>query len=235
MFRCLYLLRRSHHTSLSPFLRVSTRHVAPCSSLLPSRTEQPSRPILSQPHPFQFPSHHHLHRHRLCTVSRATAASKPRAVIFDLGGVVVPSPQAIFDNFEESHDLERGSLVATIKSRGNGGAFAKMERGEYSIEEFCQPFREEYLSHTGRDLSMDQVREFVRALSDFTKLTPHSCVLEMFRRLRSEGIKVAILTNNFRSDSGRTVFPEKELENVDVVSAKLSSGVAWVKCLSVCL
>lgn len=131
---------------------------------------------------------------------------------------MVPSPQPIFDRFEEKHGLKKGSLVATIKSTGNGGSFAKMERGEYSVEEFCQPFRAEYLSHAGCQLSSEQVEEFVHQLSDFTKLTPHPRVLDMFQRLRSEGIKVAILTNNFRRDSGRKVFPEQQLENVDVVS-----------------
>lgn len=130
---------------------------------------------------------------------------------------MVPSPQAIFDRFEEQHDLERGSLVATIKATGNGGAFAKLERGEYSVEQFCRPFRSEYLSHIKRELTEEHVWEFIQQLSDFTKLTPHPCVVDMFQRLKSRGIKVAILTNNFRWDDGRSVFPEEKL-NVDVVS-----------------
>lgn len=130
---------------------------------------------------------------------------------------MVPSPQSIFDCFEEKYDLEKGSLIATIKSTGNGGAFAKMERGEYSVEQFCQPFRAEYLSYAKHGLSMEQVQEFIEQLSDFTKVSPHPGVLDMFKRLQSDGIKVAILTNNFKRDSGQTVFPEEALDNVDVV------------------
>ena len=157
----------------------------------------------------------------LSTVSRPPAPTEspsgPRAVIFDLGGVVVPSPQGIFDRFEEEHGLVRGSLVSTIKSTGNGGAFAKMERGEISIEQFCEPFRNEYLTHVKRELSVEQVWEFIQQLSDFTKVTPHPCVTDMFGELKSQGVKVAILTNNFRRDDGRSVFPEETLD-VDVVS-----------------
>lgn len=153
----------------------------------------------------------------LCTVSRSADVSKPKAVIFDLGGVIVPSPQGIFDQFEEKHGLKKGSLVATIKATGNGGSFAKMERGELSIEQFCEPFVSEYLSHTGHKLSLEQAQEFVGQLSDFSKVTPHSEVVEMFGRLKSQGIKVAVLTNNFRWDNGCTVFPQKRPENVDVV------------------
>lgn len=152
-------------------------------------------------------------------VSRSAKASKPRAVIFDLGGVVVPSPQAIFDRFEEKHGLESGSLVATIKATGNGGAFAKMERGEYSTGQFCEPFRSEYLTHAKQELSGEQCREFIEQLSDFTKLTPYPAVMDMFQRLKSQDVKVAILTNNFRQDDGRSVFPEKTLKNVDLVGS----------------
>lgn len=92
-----------------------------------------------------------------------------------------------------------------------------MERGEISIEQFCEPFRNEYLTHVKRELSVEQVWEFIQQLSDFTKVTPHPCVVDMFVELKSQGVKVAILTNNFRKDNGRSVFPEETLD-VDVVS-----------------
>lgn len=149
-------------------------------------------------------------------VSKSPSACKPKAVIFDLGGVVVPSPQGIFDNFEEKWGLRAGSLVDTIKATGNGGSFAKMERGEYSVEEFCEPFKLEYDLFTGSTIVLDQVKEFAYALSDFTKCIPHEEVVEMFGWLKERGIKVAILTNNFRRDDGQTTFPN-ELEHVDVV------------------
>lgn len=149
-------------------------------------------------------------------VSKSPSARKTKAVIFDLGGVVVPSPQGIFDKFEEKCNLSPGSLVDTIKATGNGGSFAKMERGEYTVEEFCEPFKHEYVSHTGKSISLDQVKEFAYTLCDFTKVVPHKEVLYMFGWLKERGIKVAILTNNFRHNNGKTVFPE-ELKEVDLV------------------
>jgi len=65
---------------------------------------------------------------------------KPKAVIFDLGGVVVPSPLPIFQQFEAKYGLKEGSLVDTIKLSGEDGAFAKLERGEISVECFSEPF-----------------------------------------------------------------------------------------------
>lgn len=131
---------------------------------------------------------------------------------------MVPSPQPIFDRFEEKHNLKRGSLVATIKTKGDDGAFAKMEKGALTVEGFVEPFTQDYKEVTGVEISTELVHEFVRQLADFTELTPNPAVLEMFKRLQAQGIKVAILTNNFVYDNGCTVFPKKHFENVDVVS-----------------
>ena len=148
----------------------------------------------------------------------------PKAVIFDLGGVVVPSPQPIFDRFEEQHGLKHGSLVHTIKSTGESGAFAKLERGDLTAEGVAEPFAADYKRVMGMEISVELVQTFMRQLSDFTKLTPHVEVIRVMERLRSKGIKVAILTNNFLFDSGQRVFPQQKLENVDVVSTCISAA-----------
>lgn len=142
---------------------------------------------------------------------------KPKAVIFDLGGVVVPSPLPIFQQFEAKYGLKEGSLVDTIKLSGEDGAFAKLERGEISVECFSEPFARDYLAHIGVALTAEQVAEFVHQLADSTKLNPVSGVIAMIEKLRERGIRTAILTNNFRHENGMRVFPKKQL-NVDVVS-----------------
>ena len=141
----------------------------------------------------------------------------PRAVIFDLGGVIVPSPQPIFDSFELKYNLEPGSLVKTIKVKGEHGAFAKMERGQLAIEEFCEPFHKEYAEVAGAELTLEQTQEFMGCLSDFTKLRPHPEIVESIEWLKSQGIKIAVLTNNFRWLSGKTVFPREPIAGVDEV------------------
>lgn len=46
---------------------------------------------------------------------------KPKAVAFDMGGVVVPSPLPLFNQFEDSHGLQRGSIVSAINAGGERG------------------------------------------------------------------------------------------------------------------
>ena len=46
---------------------------------------------------------------------------KPKAVAFDMGGVVIPTPLPMFNLFEDTHGLQRGSIVSAIKAGGDRG------------------------------------------------------------------------------------------------------------------
>ena len=130
---------------------------------------------------------------------------------------MVPSPQPIFDRFEEQHGLKHGSLIQAIKASGDNGAFAKLERGDLTVEGVAEPFSADYKRVMGVEISIELVRTFMSLLADFTKLLPNAGVMEVIEKLQSKGIKVAILTNNFLFDSGQRVFPQQQLKNVDVV------------------
>ena len=52
------------------------------------------------------------------------------AVIFDLGGVVFPSPFEAFDAYDGANDLTPGTVRALIKTSSETGAWAQLERGE---------------------------------------------------------------------------------------------------------
>ena len=129
----------------------------------------------------------------------------------------MPSPLPIFQNFEAKYGLKTDSIVDTIKVSGNEGTFAKLERGEIPIERFSKPFARDYLAHTGVEIPAEQFAEFMHELADIAKLEPVNEVIAMIEKLRRRGIKTAILTNNFRHEDGRRVFPKQQL-NVDVVS-----------------
>ena len=127
------------------------------------------------------------------------------------------SPLPIFQNFEAKYGLKTDSIVDTIKLSGNEGTFAKLERGEIPIERFSEPFARDYLAHTGVEIPAEQFAEFMLELADIAKLEPVNEVIAMIEKLRRQGIKTAILTNNFRHEDGKRVFPKQQL-NVDVVS-----------------
>jgi len=59
-----------------------------------------------------------------------------KSVIFDLGGVVFPSPFEAFDAYDDAHGLEPGSVRALIKVSSETGAWAALERGELAMDDF---------------------------------------------------------------------------------------------------
>ncbi|KAJ2841538.1 hypothetical protein IWW36_006229, partial [Coemansia brasiliensis] len=63
-------------------------------------------------------------------------STKIRAVIFDIGGVVVQSPFLAISAYEREHELPANYINVALSKHGDSGAFQRYERGEISYEEF---------------------------------------------------------------------------------------------------
>lgn len=114
-----------------------------------------------------------------------------KAVIFDLGGVILDSPMDIFASFERARGLPSNFLNHLIADSGTGGAWARLERGELSLEQFFDVFDQE-LQQAGTDISS---RELMSAVYETVSIRPE--MLEAVHRIRNAGFKVAALTNNW--------------------------------------
>ena len=65
-----------------------------------------------------------------------TMVTEYDAVIFDLGGVVFPSPFEAFDAYDVDAGLAGGTVRSLIKTSSETGAWAALERGELTLPEF---------------------------------------------------------------------------------------------------
>jgi acyl-CoA dehydrogenase family protein 10 len=149
-----------------------------------------------------------------------------KAVIFDVGGVVVPSPFPLIDQFEIRENLSAGSINQTIRHYGAEGSFRKLERGELTLESFCRPFSVEYSELHGVAITPEQVWGLAKGLGGLDKdLVPYKEVMDLMVKLKSAGIKIGVVTNNFKFDDGRTVLPHSGLEHVDVFVESCIEGV----------
>ena len=63
----------------------------------------------------------HLYHPRHYAASDQSLKPIYKAVAFDMGGVVIPTPLPIFNQFEDDHGLLRGSIVSAIKAGGERG------------------------------------------------------------------------------------------------------------------
>ncbi|HVR29300.1 MAG TPA: HAD family phosphatase [Thermoanaerobaculia bacterium] len=117
-----------------------------------------------------------------------------RAVLFDLGGVVLDSPLHTIARYEREHGIPEGFLNSVVRDTGPAGAWSRMERGELSGLEFCAAFDLE-CSARGYLLPAAAVLERIAQENG-----PRPVMVEAVRRLRARGLKAAALTNNWKGD-----------------------------------
>lgn len=152
--------------------------------------------------------------------------ARPKLVIFDLGGVVLSSPLKAIAAFEAEAGVEPGSIFAAAAKQGHGGAFPRLERGELSLEEFLPVFAQE-LEASGVPLkhSKDVVELFQRMEESLAPPRPE--MLLAVQSLKSEGIRTAAITNNWRRANNTTLpsslEPMLKLFDVVIESARVGS------------
>jgi putative hydrolase of the HAD superfamily len=135
------------------------------------------------------------------------------AVVFDLGGVVMESPLHALARFEQDCGIERNAINRAIVAAGDQGAWARLERGELSLEEFCTPFEADCRS-CGLEVSGVRMMAYI---AEASVLRPR--MLEAIRRIRDHGRRTAALTNNWRSDRPRGPNPLAGYFDVIIESA----------------
>lgn len=117
-----------------------------------------------------------------------------RAVIFDLGGVVLGSPLHVIRDYEKEKGIPSGFINGVVVSTGHTGAWSRLERGELELEEFYPAFDAD-CSEAGAAFS---AREMMERIAEST--LPRPQMLEAIGRIRKEGLSTAALTNNWKSD-----------------------------------
>jgi putative hydrolase of the HAD superfamily len=114
-----------------------------------------------------------------------------RAVIFDLGGVVFPSPFDAFAEYERNHGLPDRFIRNVVAASADHGAWARLERSELSFEEFGTAFEAECSAAGG---TVDAV-ELMRGIGQ--GFAPRPAMVAAIEAIRAHGLKVGALTNNW--------------------------------------
>jgi len=122
-----------------------------------------------------------------------------RAVIFDLGGVVLPSPLHTFRAYEARHGLPHRFLSEVVLSGGEHGAWSRLERGELDGAGFVVAFEAECEAAGGHVDVADLLAEIAAGGG------PYPAMLAALRRIRAAGLRTAALTNNWALDDGASV------------------------------
>jgi FMN phosphatase YigB (HAD superfamily) len=114
-----------------------------------------------------------------------------RAVIFDLGGVVFPSPFEAFDAYDHGNDLKKGTMRALIRRSSESGAWAALERGDLDMDEFVDALEAEALA-TGLRVDARRLMGLIGS-----SLGPRPEMERALREIRARGLRTGALTNNW--------------------------------------
>ena len=134
-------------------------------------------------------------------------------VLFDLGGVVMESPLATIARYERDHGLPAQAVNRAIRASGDTGAWARLERGELSLEAFLAPFEADCRAC---GIEVDGAR-LMRAIAGAS--APRPLMVEAIRRIRARGLRTGALTNNWVSASPRPAHPVRAHFDVFVESS----------------
>lgn len=121
-----------------------------------------------------------------------------RAVLFDLGGVVLGSPLHAIARFEREQGVPAGLVNRVVVSTGPAGAWSRLERGELELEAFYAAFEADCLG-AGQYVDARAMMSLVHAESQ-----PRAAMLEAIRRLRAHGLRAGAVTNNWPGEQDRT-------------------------------
>jgi len=124
-------------------------------------------------------------------------ATTYRAVIFDLGGVVFPSPLDVFRAYERERGLPERFISEVVLADPVDGAWSRLERGELTLATFPAEFEAE-CRDAGGEVDADALMLGIGAA-----FAPRTEMIGAIRTIREHGLHAGALTNNWVADETR--------------------------------
>jgi putative hydrolase of the HAD superfamily len=120
--------------------------------------------------------------------------TRPRfaGVLFDVGGVVVDSPLHAIARHERELGLPVNAINRAVVASGPAGAWSRLERGELTVDAFCAPFEADCRA-AGVTIDARVLMDAIAAAAQ-----PRPRMLGAIRRLKTAGLRVGALTNNWK-------------------------------------
>jgi len=137
-----------------------------------------------------------------------------RAVIFDLGGVVIDSPLHAIARYEREIGIPAGVINRVVVDTGTQGAWSRLERGELSMLDFHRDFEAE-LHAAGHAISAATM------MARIAECGPRPAMLEAIRRIRASGLKAGALTNNWADEEREPTHELLHLFDAFIESSKV--------------
>ncbi|XP_060997899.1 acyl-CoA dehydrogenase family member 10-like [Dama dama] len=144
-----------------------------------------------------------------------------RAVIFDMGGVLLPSPGSVATEWEVQNHIPSGTVVKALISGGENGPWMKFMRAEITTEDFLQEFERLCSEISKTSVPVDS---FFSLLTSEQVAKQFPVMTEAIIQIRAKGLQTSVLSNNFYLPNGKSFLP-LDWKQFDVVVESCLEGV----------
>ena len=120
-----------------------------------------------------------------------------RAVVFDLGGVVLGSPLHAIAAYERENGIAENFVNRVVAESAPDGAWSRLERGEIEMAQFVTDFEAEC------EAAGSQIDASAMFAAMAGEAQPRPVMLAAIERIRDRGLTTAALTNNWVPVRGR--------------------------------
>uniref|UniRef100_A0A8C9B1L6 Acyl-CoA dehydrogenase family member 10 n=1 Tax=Prolemur simus TaxID=1328070 RepID=A0A8C9B1L6_PROSS len=144
-----------------------------------------------------------------------------RAVIFDMGGVLIPSPAGVAAEWEIQNHIPSGTIMKAFKEGGENGPWMRFIRGEIKVQDFLQEFGRLCSEMSKTSVPVDSFFSLVTS-EQVSKQFP--VMTEAITQIRAKGLRTAVLSNNFYFPEGRSFLP-LDRKQFDVVVESCLEGI----------
>ncbi|KFZ65445.1 Acyl-CoA dehydrogenase family member 10, partial [Podiceps cristatus] len=144
-----------------------------------------------------------------------------KAVIFNASGVFLPSPYKTAADWEAQNYIPAGTFQQAILSGGENSPSRKYARGELTAAEFLQELGQQCFEIANLCVPVDSfLSDLIR--NEMIKQLP--IMAEAAQCIRAEGLKTALLSNNFRLLNGESFLP-RDRKHFDVMVESYREGM----------
>uniref|UniRef100_A0A2K6SBQ3 Acyl-CoA dehydrogenase family member 10 n=1 Tax=Saimiri boliviensis boliviensis TaxID=39432 RepID=A0A2K6SBQ3_SAIBB len=159
-------------------------------------------------------------RHQVAHRWTHLGGSTYRAVIFNMGGVLIPSPGRVAAEWEVQNHIPSGTILKALMEGGENGPWMRFMRAEITAENFLREF--------GR-LCSEMSKTSVPVDSFFSLLTSERVkqfpvMTEAITQIRAKGLQTAVLSNNFYLPNQKSFLP-LDRKQFDVVVESCVEGI----------
>ena len=133
---------------------------------------------------------------------QSTFRNAKKAVIFDMGGVIIPTPVPLVGAFAKKNRLNSKELHELLFEGGDSSLWGRLELGEINTKVFGELLTKRSKELFGRECHDEIISKMI---SDQKYYTPYPEMMSAIKTLKAKGFKTGLLTNNFLLEDGRSI------------------------------